>query len=383
MANNVRTRPKNRRDSILAVASARFHRHGYVGTSLEDIAGDLGITAPALYRHFRGKDALYTAVLDAHLTHVERCVDEAASAAEAIAGLARVAVERPTLGMVWNTDRRRRLVDPDHAIQRRLVATADKLGALLGDGEAGELERLSARAVLAATSSTGFYSSPLGPEGQAAELERALTAVATFRNTEELLDLEVAGEGIDSRPWATRRTVLLDAASFLIVERGGFHAVTIEDIATAAGLGPNVLYLHFEGKADLLAAVLDRAATWLVGALERESSSSATAEEALARVITSSLEIGARHPSWTSTLADELANLPDPWFADLTARVEAYLEEWVALAAANAPGLSIEAAQVRIRAALAVLDDRAHEAKERRVLAPDDMVRLIRAMLIS
>ena len=55
----MRTRPRDRRASILAAARARFHRHGYSGTSLEDIAGDLGITAPALYRHFRGKDALY------------------------------------------------------------------------------------------------------------------------------------------------------------------------------------------------------------------------------------------------------------------------------------------------------------------------------------
>ena len=46
-----------------------LQRHGYSGTSLEDIAGDLGITAPALYRHFRGKDALYTAALESNLRH--------------------------------------------------------------------------------------------------------------------------------------------------------------------------------------------------------------------------------------------------------------------------------------------------------------------------
>ncbi|MFJ9391222.1 TetR/AcrR family transcriptional regulator [Nocardioides sp. NPDC101246] len=365
------------------MASARFHRHGYVGTSLEDIAGELGITAPALYRHFRGKDALYTAVLDAHLTHLERCVGEASSAAEAVAGLARVAVERPTLGMVWNADRRRRLVDPGHAMQQRLVATADRLGTLLGDGEASELNLLLARAVLAATSSTGFYSSPLGPEGQAAELERALDAVVAFRNAEPLIDLDAPEERVAARPWATRRTALLDAAAFLIVERGGFHAVTIEDIATAAGVGPNALYLQFDGKADLLAAVLDRAATWLTSALEQASASSGSAPEALERVITASLEIGARHPSWTGTLADEVSNLTEPWFTEVTARVDVYLDEWLALACANAPDLSIEAAQVRIRAALAVLDDRAHEARKRRVLAPGDMVRLCSKILLS
>ena len=74
MTDQVRTRPRDRRASILAAARARFHRHGYTGTSLEDIAGDLGITAPALYRHFRGKDALYTAALESNLVHLEECV---------------------------------------------------------------------------------------------------------------------------------------------------------------------------------------------------------------------------------------------------------------------------------------------------------------------
>ena len=70
MTDQVRTRPRDRRASILAAARRRFHQNGYAGTSLEDIAGDLGITAPALYRHFRGKDALYTAALEWAATFV-------------------------------------------------------------------------------------------------------------------------------------------------------------------------------------------------------------------------------------------------------------------------------------------------------------------------
>jgi len=118
VADQVRTRPRDRRASILAAARARFHRHGYSGTSLEDIAGDLGITAPALYRHFRGKDALYTAALESNLRHLEECVAEGSSADEVVRGLARVAVEHPTIGLLWNPDRRRRLTDPDGSIQR-------------------------------------------------------------------------------------------------------------------------------------------------------------------------------------------------------------------------------------------------------------------------
>lgn len=147
MVDPVRTRPRDRRASILAAARRRFHQSGYAGTSLEDIAGDLGITAPAIYRHFRGKDALYTAALESTLGHLERCVEEASSADEVVRGLALVAVEHPTLGLLWNPDRRRRLTDPEGTIQTRLAATADRLGVLLTSEDPSTVGQLRARAV--------------------------------------------------------------------------------------------------------------------------------------------------------------------------------------------------------------------------------------------
>ena len=271
MADQVRTRPRDRRASILAAARARFHRHGYSGTSLEDIAGDLGITAPALYRHFRGKDALYTAALESNLRHLEECVAEGSSAEEVVRGLARVAVEHPTIGLLWNPDRRRRLTDPDGSIQQRLGAAADTLGALFGRGVPSEIAHLRARGVLAALSSTGFYETTLGPESQAEQLERALTAVAVFRPARPLVDIEVSSEEVVSRPWTTRRSALLDVGAQLIVRRGGYQAVTIEEIAATAGVSPNTVYSYFGGKADLFVAVIRRAVSWLASSLEQAS----------------------------------------------------------------------------------------------------------------
>ncbi|MFI6154299.1 TetR/AcrR family transcriptional regulator [Kitasatospora sp. NPDC051170] len=58
--------------------------------------------------------------------------------------------------------------------------------------------------------------------------------------------------GADARPEAAHR--LLQAAVESFAERG-FHATTTRDIATAAGMSPAALYIHYQSKAALLAEI--------------------------------------------------------------------------------------------------------------------------------
>jgi AcrR family transcriptional regulator len=56
-------RRRSRRDEILEIAVALFASRGYHGVSMDDIGSAAGVTGPALYHHFAGKEAMLAAAL--------------------------------------------------------------------------------------------------------------------------------------------------------------------------------------------------------------------------------------------------------------------------------------------------------------------------------
>lgn len=52
------------REKILDAALTLFAENGYDGTSVEQIANIVGIKAPSLYKHFKGKEDILNALID-------------------------------------------------------------------------------------------------------------------------------------------------------------------------------------------------------------------------------------------------------------------------------------------------------------------------------
>jgi AcrR family transcriptional regulator len=64
MTDTVRSRAKaDRRDSLLAAAARLFADRGFERVSLEDLGAAAGVSGPAVYRHFSGKQAVLGALL--------------------------------------------------------------------------------------------------------------------------------------------------------------------------------------------------------------------------------------------------------------------------------------------------------------------------------
>jgi AcrR family transcriptional regulator len=123
-----------RREQILAAAAELFARRGFHGVSIDDIGAAVGISGPALYRHFRSKDAMLgemlTSISEVLLTGAQRTLDanKRQSADRALADLIRfqvdfaldnpalITVQERSLGILTEPDRRR-----VRAMQRRYV----------------------------------------------------------------------------------------------------------------------------------------------------------------------------------------------------------------------------------------------------------------------
>lgn len=121
-----------RREQILAAAAELFARHGFHGVGIDDIGSAVGISGPALYRHFRSKDAMLgemlTSISEILLAggqaRVERTGTPMAILGELVRFQVDFALDNPALITVQERNLGN-LTDPDRrrvrALQRRYV----------------------------------------------------------------------------------------------------------------------------------------------------------------------------------------------------------------------------------------------------------------------
>ena len=96
MGSNSRRLPASeRRAQLIDVGRTVFAKHGYEGTSVEQIAKRAKVSKPIIYEHFGGKEGLYAVVVDREMDYVVRRIVEAISS-----GSPRERVERASLAFL-------------------------------------------------------------------------------------------------------------------------------------------------------------------------------------------------------------------------------------------------------------------------------------------
>jgi len=87
----------DRRAAILSAAATLFAERGYAGVTIEDLGAAVGVSGPAVYRHFPGKAAVLAAILQGAsrtlLDGAERVLAESPDAASALRSLIRFHVD--------------------------------------------------------------------------------------------------------------------------------------------------------------------------------------------------------------------------------------------------------------------------------------------------
>jgi len=72
------TNPSTTRDRIRSEAAALFREKGFNGTSMSELAGEVGITKSSLYHHYPGKQALLSEIIELTVNRVTPLVQEVA-----------------------------------------------------------------------------------------------------------------------------------------------------------------------------------------------------------------------------------------------------------------------------------------------------------------
>ena len=176
-----------RREQILASATSLFEENGFHGAGIDEIAAAAGVTGPAIYRHFKNKDAVLVALFDRLAERLTDILDTVGTlkgreALETLVRLhVRLAFEERALIVVYISEERN-LPEAERRRVRRfqrvyVEAWADLLRTLRPD-QSDDERRSAVHAALGLLNSTGYRRQVGLPRAQAEDMLARMAVVA-------------------------------------------------------------------------------------------------------------------------------------------------------------------------------------------------------------
>ena len=352
----------NRKAQLTEAAAELFGKRGYHAVSVNDIACAVGVTGPAVYRHFSSKQDVLAHVL---ITGLE-VFGEVSSSALATGGVpalfdavAALAVDRREITALWRWQGAHLGKDERAAIRQAGARIMESWSVALR-GTRPDLTWADADvlcwAALSVFGSISVHHLSLPRKRFEQLLGGLAAAVFAYRG---LPGPEPASNGQGSWRAAgvpSRREELLTAATALFRTRG-YRAVSMEDIGAAAGIAGPSVYRHFAGKADLLVAAGYRMADRLNVDAARALREAADPADALRRLVSSYVDTVLSSGNLMAIFASESINLAERDARELLRVQRSYVAEWVKLLLETAPALDERAARITVHAALTIIND--------------------------
>ncbi|ORA16632.1 TetR family transcriptional regulator [Mycobacterium szulgai] len=368
-ATAIRRRPKDRKAQIARASAEAFSAQGYHAVSMETIAAKVGVSAPALYRHYAGKYDLFRgAVLTLSQLLVD-CTDldpepdpdpdPATTLDQLVAALIDVTLDNRESGGLYRWQARylraedqltltgqlklvnRRIQEPLNAIRPALISSQRWM--------------LSA-GVLSAIGSIVDHRARLPADEIRGLLGEAAAAILAAELPQPG---EVFGRPPSWRIFAEDAGVyeaLLHASMILFKDRG-YTETSMAQIASAAGIPVSGIYRYFSGKCEILATGLRRAADRVSGQLSPVVGALTEPRQALMLLIDAYVATSFANPELAAVYYTERVNLT-PADQMLLHNVQlSTIDSWVRLLTTARPSLTPMQARFLVHAAMALVVD--------------------------
>lgn len=375
-----RSRPKDRRDQIVAAATRLFTERGYHAVRMEDIAEATGVTASALYRHHRNKQALLQEVTAVAQNHWRQVLTDPEGATprerlhRTLVELTTAAIDVPHPALLWQREARHLEPRAYRVVRQQVSWFTDRIRQVLGDVrhdlDPAGLELLG-WAVLSVVSGGDRYRAPLPrPERDDLLASASLAVVdAPILNPQPRNQVPAAG-----LVPVTRREHLLTAAAALY-HRKGYLATSNDEVAAEATMAAPTIYRYFETKSEMLAALVTRFTEWRTLEMFRALHQSSSPEDAGHQLVLRYAALALEYPDLVGVTFTETLHLPD----DLRRVVERRDDEFQDELAAYAGGGN--AGRVLAGAARGIIDDLVRIPRLQPQLHPEQLAVLADAVL--
>jgi AcrR family transcriptional regulator len=346
----------DRRSRLTDAAASLFCARGYDAVTVADIAAAVGLTGPAVYRHFPDKRAILAEVLLRAAGETHAAVADGLDLPALVHSAAALAVERRDVGALWRTQGRHLAPEQRRAIGRRYAATLAIWVRVLRVHRPDlptDAADLLCGAAMAVFGSVSAHHTTLARTRFVALLSAVAGRVLA---ADPPSTVDVPPPVVPSLVEPSRREQILTAAAGLF-ERHGFAAVTMTDIGRAVGIAGPSLYRHFAGKPAILDAIARRAADRLAADADHILRTGASPERALHLLARSYVRTLTGAPDLPVAFSIDTAHLDDGDRAELLQRQRDYVARWAGLLRTVDPRLDRRAATVVTHAALGIAND--------------------------